>query len=104
MRPGDWSLDLDALVLVPALALGYGLAARRLRPARWRVACLVAAELLLLGVFVTPLDSLASFGRTMLASHGAGSSPAPHAAEANMYRRILKLMGLNKARREAGCS
>jgi putative membrane protein len=59
MRPGDWSLDLDALVLVPALAFAYGLAARRLRPARWRVACLVAAELLLLGVFVTPLDSLA---------------------------------------------
>jgi cytochrome c oxidase assembly factor CtaG len=59
MRPGDWSLDLDALVLVPALALAYGLLARKFRPERWRVACLVAAELLLLGVFVTPLDSLA---------------------------------------------
>src|SRR5437763_7755713 len=59
MRPGDWSLDLDALVLVPALALAYGLLARRFPPARWRVACFVAAELLLVGVFVTPLDSLA---------------------------------------------
>jgi hypothetical protein len=43
MRPGDWSLDLDALVLVPALALAYGLLARRHRPERWRLACLVAA-------------------------------------------------------------
>ena len=59
MRPGDWSLDLDALVLVPSLALAYALVARRFRPARWRIACLVLAELLLLGVFVTPLDSLA---------------------------------------------
>src|SRR4051812_15843042 len=59
MRPGEWSLDLDALVLVPALALAYVLLARRFRPERWRVACLVGAELLLLGVFVTPLDSLA---------------------------------------------
>jgi putative membrane protein len=59
MRPGDWSLDLDALVLVPALALAYGLLARRHRPERRRLACLVAAELLLLAVLVTPLDSLA---------------------------------------------
>src|SRR3954468_23249576 len=59
MRPGDWSLDLDALVLVPALALAYGLLGRRYRPEPWRVACHVAALLLLLGVFVTPLDSLA---------------------------------------------
>src|SRR3954470_19150814 len=59
MRPGDWSFDLDALVLVPALALAYGLLARRFRPERWRVAGLLAAELLLLGVLVTPLDSLA---------------------------------------------
>jgi cytochrome c oxidase assembly factor CtaG len=59
MRPGDWSLDLDALVLVPALALVYGLLARKYPPGRSRAACLVAAELLLLGVFVTPLDSLA---------------------------------------------
>jgi cytochrome c oxidase assembly factor CtaG len=59
MRPGDWSLDLDALLLVPALGLGYGLMARRFRPERWRVACLVAALVLLLAVFVTPLDSLA---------------------------------------------
>jgi putative membrane protein len=59
MRPGDWSLDLDALLLVPALALAYGLLARRFRPEPWRVACFVAALLLLLGVFVTPLDALA---------------------------------------------
>jgi putative membrane protein len=59
MRPGDWSLDLDALLLVPALALAYGLLARRFRPERWRIACLVAALVLLLAVFVTPLDSLA---------------------------------------------
>src|SRR3954469_19867671 len=59
MRPGDWSLDLDALLLVPALGLAYGLLARGLRPERWRIACLVAALDLLLAVFVTPLDSLA---------------------------------------------
>src|SRR3954452_24116466 len=59
MRPGDWSLDLDALLLVPALGLAYGLLARRFRPERWRIACLAAALLLLLAVLVTPLDSLA---------------------------------------------
>src|SRR3954454_12508945 len=59
MRPGDWSLDLDALLLVPALGLGYALLARRFRPEPWRIACLVAALVLLLGVFVTPLDTLA---------------------------------------------
>src|SRR5690349_15922141 len=59
MRPGDWSLDLDALLLVPALALAYGLLARRFRPERWRAACFVAALLLFLGVVVTPLDALA---------------------------------------------
>jgi cytochrome c oxidase assembly factor CtaG len=59
MRPGDWSLDLDALLLVPALALGYALLARRFRPDGRRVACFVAALVLLLAVFVTPLDALA---------------------------------------------
>jgi cytochrome c oxidase assembly factor CtaG len=67
MRPGDWSLDLDALLLVPALALAYGLLARRFRPERWRIACLVAALVLLLAVFVTPLDSLAF--RYLLSAH-----------------------------------
>src|SRR3954462_7592188 len=59
MRPGDWSLDLDALLLVPALGLAYALLARRFRPERWRIACLAAALLLLLAVLVTPLASLA---------------------------------------------
>jgi cytochrome c oxidase assembly factor CtaG len=59
VRAGEWSLNVDALVLVPAIALGYALLARRYRPERWRIVCVVAAELLLLAVLVTPIHALA---------------------------------------------
>src|SRR5258706_10881248 len=59
MPPGDWTVDLAAVALVPGIALGYALLARRFHPARWRVACAVGAELLLVAVLATPLHTLA---------------------------------------------
>jgi cytochrome c oxidase assembly factor CtaG len=57
--PYEWSLDAEALVLVPALSVGYALALRRFPASRWRIASFVLGQLLLLAVFVTPLESLA---------------------------------------------
>jgi cytochrome c oxidase assembly factor CtaG len=57
-NPYAWTLDFEALVLVPALAFGYLLAARRFPPERRRVACFAAGLLLILAAFVTPLHTL----------------------------------------------
>jgi cytochrome c oxidase assembly factor CtaG len=57
--PHAWTLDFEAVVFVPALALAYILAARRYRAERWRIACFAAALVLILAVFVTPLHVLA---------------------------------------------
>jgi cytochrome c oxidase assembly factor CtaG len=57
--PYSWPLDPDALTLVPALALAYFLVTRRVYTERWRKACFAGALVLLLAVFVTPLDTLA---------------------------------------------
>ena len=56
--PYAWALDFEALVLVPALALGYFLAVRRFPADRRRIACFVAGLLLILATFVTPLHML----------------------------------------------
>jgi cytochrome c oxidase assembly factor CtaG len=56
--PYAWTLDFEALVLVPALALGYFLAVRRFPADRRRIACFVAGLLLILATFVTPLHML----------------------------------------------
>ena len=56
--PYAWTLDFEALGLVPALALGYLLAARRFPADRWRIACFAAGVLLVLAAFVTPLHML----------------------------------------------
>jgi putative membrane protein len=54
-----WHWDLEALVLVPALAVAYLLATRGLRRERWRTACFVAGLLLILAVSITPLQTIA---------------------------------------------
>jgi putative membrane protein len=56
--PYAWTLDFEALGLVPALALGYLLAARRFPAGRRRIACFTAGLLLILAAFVTPLHML----------------------------------------------
>lgn len=57
--PYAWTLNLEALVLVPALAIGYILAVRRYRVPRWRIACFAAGLVLILAVFATPLHQIA---------------------------------------------
>jgi putative membrane protein len=59
VRQYAWEWDAEALVLVPALALGYLLALRRFPASRARVAAFVAGLLLILAVFATPVQSLA---------------------------------------------
>jgi cytochrome c oxidase assembly factor CtaG len=56
--PYAWTLDFEALGLVPALALGYVLASRRFPVDRRRAACFAAGLLLILAAFVTPLHAL----------------------------------------------
>jgi cytochrome c oxidase assembly factor CtaG len=59
VRPYAWEWDAEALVLVPALSLGYLLALRRFPASRGRIAAFVAGLLLILAVFATPVQSLA---------------------------------------------
>jgi cytochrome c oxidase assembly factor CtaG len=56
--PYAWTLDFEALGLVPALAVGYFLATRRFPAPRWRVACSAAGLLLIFTAFVSPLHAL----------------------------------------------
>lgn len=46
-------------MLVPALAIAYGMAVRRVGAAGWRIGCFAVAELLLLAFGVSPLHELA---------------------------------------------
>ena len=57
--PYAWSLNFEALVLVPALALAYAFIARRYAVPRWRIVCFAAGLALILIVFVTPLHTIA---------------------------------------------
>jgi putative membrane protein len=54
-----WHWDLEALVLVPALAAAYVLATRGLRLERWRAACFFAGLALITAVSITPLQTIA---------------------------------------------
>ena len=56
--PYAWTLDFEAVGLVPALALGYFLVVRRFPAERWRLACFGAGLLLILAAFVSPLHAL----------------------------------------------
>jgi cytochrome c oxidase assembly factor CtaG len=57
--PYAWSWNPEALVLVPALSVGYALLVRSHRPRPWRVAAWVGAMVLLLAVTVTPVETIA---------------------------------------------
>jgi putative membrane protein len=57
--PYAWTLNLETVVLVPALAIGYALVARRYGAPRWRIACFAAGLALILAVFATPLHAIA---------------------------------------------
>ena len=59
MDPYRWSWNPEALLLVPLLSVAYVLALRRYPAARWRIACFVAAMVLLLAVTITPLETIA---------------------------------------------
>jgi len=59
VHPYAWPTESDAFALVPALSVAYYLVVRRHPVAHWRVACFVAAMLLLVAVFATPHDTLA---------------------------------------------
>ena len=59
MDPYAWSWDPDALILFPAMTVGYLLVVRRYGAPAWRIACFLAAMVLLLGVLITPIDTIA---------------------------------------------
>ena len=59
MDPYAWAWDVEALVLVPVSCVAYALALRRFPASRWRVAAFAASQLLLLAVFLTPVETLA---------------------------------------------
>jgi len=59
MSPYSWSADPDAVVVVPALAIGYAVALRFYPTRPWRVWCFAASLIILLAAFVTPLNRLA---------------------------------------------
>ena len=58
MDPYAWTWNSEALILVPLIAAAYFLALRRYPAPRWRIACFLAAMVLLLAVSVTPIHTL----------------------------------------------
>jgi len=56
--PYAWALDFEALVLVPALAIGYAVVLRSYPADRRRIACFAAGLALILAAFVTPLHAI----------------------------------------------
>jgi cytochrome c oxidase assembly factor CtaG len=57
--PYAWSLDADAVVVVPTLVVGYALLQVWWPSSRERRIAFAASQVLLLAVFVTPLETLA---------------------------------------------
>jgi cytochrome c oxidase assembly factor CtaG len=56
--PYAWTLDFEAIGLVPALALGYLVAVRRFTAERRRIASFAVGLLLIFAAFVSPLHML----------------------------------------------
>jgi putative membrane protein len=54
-----WHWDLEALVLVPALAVAYLLATHGRPRERWRTGCFFAGLVLIVAVSITPLQTIA---------------------------------------------
>ena len=59
MDPYAWSWNVEALLLVPLMTLGYVVAVRRFPTAPWRIASFALAIVLLLVVTITPLETIA---------------------------------------------
>ena len=59
MDPYAWSLNPEALVVVPGLTASYLFGLRRFPASRARVACFLTAAALVLAVSVTPIETLA---------------------------------------------
>jgi len=59
VHPYAWSWDLEAVVLVPVLALAYAAVVRLARTERWRLACAASGLALIVLAFVSPLQRLA---------------------------------------------
>lgn len=57
--PYAWTLNFEAVVLVPALAIAYCLVVRHYGASRRQIACFAAGLALILVVFATPLHSIA---------------------------------------------
>ena len=59
MHPYAWTWNEETLVFVPALAVAYVLAVRRVGAPYWRIACFAAAAFFLIAFGVSPLHELA---------------------------------------------
>src|SRR5438105_7837836 len=59
MSPYEWGWDAEALGLVPGLSLAYLAALRRFPASRVRIAAFAAGQLLILAVFLTPVQTTA---------------------------------------------
>jgi cytochrome c oxidase assembly factor CtaG len=57
-EPYSWSWNPEALVVVPALTVGYVVLLRRHPAERWRQACFAGAMVLVLAVTVTPIETI----------------------------------------------
>ena len=58
MHPYAWTWNEETLVLVPALAVGYGIWVARLGAERWRITCFALAALLIVAFGVSPLHQI----------------------------------------------
>ena len=58
MDPYAWTWNEETLVLVPALAIGYGIWVWRLGAEWWRIVCFATGLLLILGFGITPLHRI----------------------------------------------
>ena len=67
MGPYEWGWNAEALGLVPVLSLGYVVALRRFPTSHPRIAAFFAGQLLILAVFLTPVQSIAL--RYLLTAH-----------------------------------
>ena len=67
MSPYEWGLDAEAVGLVPGLSLAYLLGLRRFPASPPRVAAFFAGQLLILAVFLTPVQAIAL--RYLLTAH-----------------------------------
>ena len=56
--PSSWSWNPEALLVIPALTLGYAYATRRFPAPVWRITAFAAAMLLLLAVTITPVETI----------------------------------------------